>query len=91
MSYKEEKLYIALKAKVHSSVSQDQQFVEEYETFISNQAKIRDHLVSQNRVGVVVSGAKSNSSISNDTAQVISFLCFYFFLLIILYTRLTRC
>ncbi|KAK6612084.1 hypothetical protein ACHAPF_004361 [Botrytis cinerea] len=69
MSYKEEKLYIALKAKVHSSESQDQQFVEEYETFISNQAKIRDHLVSQNRVGVVVSGAKSNSSISNDTAQ----------------------
>ncbi|KAM0142354.1 hypothetical protein ACHAO1_001223 [Botrytis cinerea] len=69
MSYKEEKLYIALKAKVHSSGSQDQQFVEEYETFISNQAKIRDHLVSQNRVGVVVSGAKSNSSISNDTAQ----------------------
>ncbi|KAM0196448.1 hypothetical protein ACHAPC_000163 [Botrytis cinerea] len=69
MSYKEEKLYIALKAKVHSSGSQDQQFVEKYETFISNQAKIRDHLVSQNRVGVVVSGAKSNSSISNDTAQ----------------------
>ncbi|TEY29595.1 hypothetical protein BOTCAL_0931g00020 [Botryotinia calthae] len=69
MSYKDEKFYISLKAKVHSSGSQDQQFAEEYETFISNQAKIRDHLVSQNRVGVVVSGAKSDSSISNDTAQ----------------------
>ncbi|TGO28918.1 hypothetical protein BPAE_0021g00430 [Botrytis paeoniae] len=54
MSYKEEKLYISLKAKIQSSEYQDQQFADEYETFINNEAKIRGHLVSKDRVGVVV-------------------------------------
>ncbi|TGO51089.1 hypothetical protein BCON_0169g00170 [Botryotinia convoluta] len=70
MSYKEENLYINLKAKIQSSESQDQQFVDEHETFINDEAKIRDHLVSQDRVGFVVSGTKSDSIMSNDIAQL---------------------
>lgn len=71
MSYKEEKLYISLKAKIQSSGSQDQQFAEEYETFINKEAKICGHTASQDGVGVVASEAKSDSSNSRDVAQVI--------------------
>ncbi|THV51079.1 hypothetical protein BGAL_0124g00090 [Botrytis galanthina] len=69
MSYKEEKLYVSLRAKIQSSGSQDQQFAEEYETFINKEAKIRGHTASQARVGVVASEVKSDSSNSRDVAQ----------------------
>ncbi|KAF7910774.1 uncharacterized protein EAF01_002283 [Botrytis porri] len=70
LSYKEEKIYINLKAKIQSSEFQDQQFAEEFEAFISSEAKIRGHLVSKDRVGVVVSGKTLESAISNDIAQL---------------------
>ncbi|KAF7934419.1 hypothetical protein BELL_0442g00020 [Botrytis elliptica] len=70
MSYKEEKLYISLKAKMQCSGDQDQKFADEYETFMINEAKTRGHLVSKDRVGVVVSGITSNSGLPNDIAQL---------------------
>ncbi|KAF7902410.1 hypothetical protein EAF00_002313 [Botryotinia globosa] len=70
MSYKDEKLYITLKAKIQSPESQDQQFAEEYEAFLNDKAKIRLHTASQDRVGVVVSETKLESSNSSDIAQL---------------------
>ncbi|KAF7961112.1 hypothetical protein EAE96_000779 [Botrytis aclada] len=70
MSYKEEKLYISLKTKIQSSASQDQSFADEYEAFINNKVQFRDHLVSQDQAGVAVSVTKSDSTNSNDIAQL---------------------
>ncbi|TGO55522.1 hypothetical protein BOTNAR_0243g00020 [Botryotinia narcissicola] len=70
MSYKEEKLYITLKAKMQSSNSQDQQFAKEYEAFLNDKVKIRVHTASQDRVGVVVSETKSESSNSRIIPQL---------------------
>ncbi|TGO39916.1 hypothetical protein BHYA_0045g00100 [Botrytis hyacinthi] len=57
------------KAKIQSSKSQNQRFAEEYETFINDEAKIRVYTTSQNRVGAVASGTKSDSTNSSDIAQ----------------------
>ncbi|TGO18589.1 hypothetical protein BTUL_0009g01090 [Botrytis tulipae] len=70
MSYKEEKLYISLKAKIQSSESQDQEFAEEYEAFLNGEAKVRVHIASQDRVEVVVPETKLESSNSSDIAQL---------------------
>ncbi|KAI9648655.1 hypothetical protein NHQ30_003293 [Ciborinia camelliae] len=71
MTYKEERQFIDLRAKIRSTQAQDQKFADDFEAFVENEIKDRRHLGSKDQVLSVVSRMKVDfSSVCNDMAQL---------------------